>query len=378
MFAKRILIFERSLATHHLEYFHHLYIAACEQKNYFFVFAMPDSFHIKSKLLEWPQSENIEMFFFPDESTIYQSALCRSFFLTRFLNKLVKEYSITDIFLIELMAYMPFLPFLINKKIRISGVIYKIYLYTWKDSTLLKKIQDVFKYILFSKISIFKNIFVLNDKASTYYLNRRYKTCCFKYLPDPYIPFHGGFILDLKSKLGIKNKKKVLLHFGALCDLKGTLTILDAIDYMCEDELREYIFIFAGRLFVDIEKVFRYRVDILKNKCEIIFLEGFQSYEMLASLCIISDTILMPYKRTSQSSGGLSYAAQFRKPVIAPAKGLLGKLVRKNKLGILIKNVNGESLAKAISNANEWKYTSDSYLKNNDVKNFQRIIMSNL
>lgn len=377
MSQKKILIPISHLGGHSLEYIHHLYMAAKAREDCFFIFSLPDSFKSKSGLLEWPKCNNIKMLFF-SETAVPHGKFSRSVFLSKLLSKIAKKNNVSDIFLIYLMEYLPFLPFLIGRQFRISGIIYNIYLYRWKKSSFVIKIQDILKYVLFSKISIFKRIFILNDKASARYLNKLYHSSCFQSLPDPYIPFQGGIIPNLKQKLGIKDEKTILLHFGVLCDEKGSLIILDAIECMDAIELKNYTFIFAGRLRQNIKDLFKKRLSSLCNKCEIVFLEGFQSYEMLASLCSICDVILTPYKRSGQSSGCIGYAAQFKKPVIASPNGLLGKLVRRYKLGLIVDELNGNSLVKAIRRYKDWNYTTDLYLADNQLSKFQKAIIDSV
>ena len=67
----------------------------------------------------------------------------------------------------------------------------------------------------------------------------------------------------------------------------------------------------------------------------------------------IADYILIPYKNTAQSSGVISYASQFCVPVIGPAEGLLGNLIRKFDMGLCIENPNSYAMAEMF---NEGKY----------------------
>ena len=50
---------------------------------------------------------------------------------------------------------------------------------------IIKPVQDVIKYQLLSKCSLFKSIYILNDEVSAIYLNRIYKTERFRHLVDP-------------------------------------------------------------------------------------------------------------------------------------------------------------------------------------------------
>lgn len=252
-----------------------------------------------------------------------------------------------------------------------------IYLYNWKESSAFRKIQDAMKYFLLSKMKVFKNVFMLNDAVSARYLNSKFNTDKFKFLPDPFVPIPSEDVKDLREELNIKENKTVFLHFGGMSYSKGTLDILNAIELLTESDLEKICFIFAGRVYKDIEKEFYIQLKKEKERSQILFIEGFLDYSFLGSLCISSDFILIPYKRTSQSSGVVGYAAQFNKPVIAPKEKLLGKLVEKFSLGITVENLNSFTLATAIKKmsvkSNNTIYSN--YLKTRNVDAFSSIIL---
>lgn len=63
-FNNPILIFDYQLSGHHLEYIHHLYMAAIKEKNVNFVFSLPNNFQEISNVLDWPSSPNVAFSFF--------------------------------------------------------------------------------------------------------------------------------------------------------------------------------------------------------------------------------------------------------------------------------------------------------------------------
>ncbi|MDA3779626.1 MAG: glycosyltransferase, partial [Bacteroidales bacterium] len=250
----------------------------------------------------------------------------------------------------------------------------------WKEVSILKKMQDALKYFLFVKMRVFNKIFILNDSASAKYLNKKFNTNKFKFLPDPYVPIGNSDLHNVRNELNIPENKNVYLHFGDLSPQKGTLEILNAIELLSITELDNLCFIFAGRVNKDIKKEFYLKLKTQKKRTHILFFEGFFDYSFLASLCLSCDYMLLPYKRTSQSSGLIGYAAQFNKPVIAPYEKLLGKLIRKYNLGIMIKNLNPLSLASTIKDSNKnlnWVNNSN-YIEINNVTNFSNAIFNEL
>ena len=157
---------------------------------------------------------------------------------------------------------------------------------------------------------------------------------------------------------------------------KGTLDLLESLIKMEDKECREYAFFLAGRVDKKIKQRFMELVDKVKGKVQIVVKDDYCSYEFFASLCVACDAIVIPYKRTAQSSGLIGYASQFGKPVIAPAKGLLGQLVREYGLGILIEEVTSENLMAAFQKIAKGNYQKPSkrYCEENTIESFQKTI----
>lgn len=378
-FNNPILIFDYQLSGHHLEYIHHLYMAAIKRKNVNFVFSLPNNFQEISNVLDWPSSPNVAFSFFNNEKlSNSKRLLLRSWHFSKILRCEVIKHDTNQIFLItSILGTLPFLPFFLSKA-SVSGIIYKIYLYKWKKSSLLNRIQDVIKYQLLSKCSLFKSIYILNDEVSAIYLNRIYKTERFRHLVDPFKPLSESSLKKMKSDLGISCSKYLLLHFGSMSDAKGTLEILQSISFIEKEKQEKYAFVFAGVIASNIKSEFYRLVEQYRKDIQIIVIEGFLEYDTIGSLCMSCDVILTPYKRINTSSGAIGYAAQFKKPVIATGGGLLGKLVNKYHLGVLISDVSGESIADGIRRFESWHYRNNSYLEKNNITNFQNKIIEDL
>ena len=76
-----------------------------------------------------------------------------------------------------------------------------------------------------------------------------------------------------------------------------------------------------------------------QEKYRLIIKDYFCSYEEISAICKSSNVLLIPYLNNSQSSGVLGYAAQFNVPVFSPSSNMLGKIVRKSKLGYISSDV---------------------------------------
>lgn len=375
---KKILIFDYQLSGHHLEYLHHLYVGATQDKINTYLFALPEGFDTKSEL-KWEKANNIEFYLFKDQN-FSTNKIKRSFELSKFVKKIAQQCHVNEVFFISLISVLPAISFVFPKSIKISGIIYLIYLYRWKESNLKLKIEDSIKYLLMSNRKKFKTVFLLNDEVAPTYLNKKFKTKVFQYLPDPFVPLPTNALPDIKSDFNIPKGHTIYLHMGSMSARKGTLKILEAIELLEESDLKNKTFIFAGIIYPDIKDEFYKKLDKERKRTQILCFDKFCEYSFLGSLCKSTDYILLPYERTSQSSGIVGYAAQFNKPVVVPNSKLLGKLVRRYKLGYLLEDNSINALVDFIRNSNknmvEIQNAQSSYLRKNSINYFNQAIFN--
>lgn len=374
----KLLIFDTAVDGHHLEYIHHLYIGASEN-NIETKFLLPQKFEKIKDKFEWSKNDSISFTYITDEELTKcnkKNYFIASWNKCKILHKYIKQFDITHVFLITLAHFLPFLPFFIPKNTIVSGIIYRIYLYEWKYLSIFKRIKDIFEYLSIVYSNKISTAFILNDNASTIYLNKLYQTQKFVFLVDPIVPLNY-VPKNIRNELNINNQKEVFLHFGAMYRRKGTLLILDSIKEIDSGMLQNMTFIFAGIINNDIKDEFQKKVNELNKNVQIIIFDEFCSYEQIYNLCFSSNCLLIPYYNTSFSSGVIGYAALFNKIAIGPAKGVLGKIIRKNKLGTSINNQTPESLAKAIINIKKIKTNNNIYIESNSVMNFNKTIFKN-
>lgn len=371
----KFLLFETTVYGHYLEYIHHLYEGMSQYPDDELILVLPPEFEMEKDKYEWTPSENIHIISITtgELNGINDSGAISAIWKRA---RLLRKYAIQNkpdvVFLISLASYMPFLPLLLSRETRIYGILYKFYVYQWRELSLAKKIAHVLLFYFYKYRKNIRGIFVLNDQSSTAYFNRRYKTDKFLYLPDPFnhTPYGGK---DLRKNYNIYDEEYVFLHFGALTGRKGTIEILDAIELMTPDEREGKVFVFAGQISPSISNGFYERVNRLKQTCKIIIHEGFCSNEMLTDLCVTSDCLLCPYKLTDLSSGVLGYAATYKKPVIGPSGGLIGKLIKRYHLGWTINIVTPYSIKDAICNVSKIEIKT-SYVDHIRVENFVKTI----
>lgn len=372
---KTILIYDHLLTGHHMEYIHNLYMEAIKYDNINFIFAIPKEFRILKDKMAWAKSNNIFFHFINQNKnqTGYWGNIMQ-------IKHLTNKYSIDHVFFIHLMSYMPLIAFTLKKNIKISGIVYFIYLYRWKESNYIIKIKDILRYYLFARSKRIKEIFLLNDNIAPIYLDRKYHVNKFRWLPDPFPPLAivQEDMSSLRFKYQIPHKNLVFLHFGGLSFRKGTLEILNAIEILNDNELKDLTFIFAGRVYNDIRNEFYEKVNEQKKRVQLLCFDEFCEYSLLANLSNLSNFIILPYYNTGQSSGVIGYGAQFNTPVIVPNNKLLGKIVRKYKLGFLLKDNSAREIVNFIRTESKNKLIKTNnnsyYLDINSVENFNRTI----
>ena len=376
------MFFDHHISGHRLEYIHHLYNGSLEDMDNKYIFALPNDFKAIMHSLIWPEAANIHFHFFP-ESDLKTSSIPihNSYLKSKLIKKIAVENEVNELFLVSLMEYVPLVVFVLPKAIKISGIIYLIHLYRWKKSSLRKKVEDTIKYLILSKYKQFNNVFLLNDKSASAYLNSRFKTEKFKFLPDPFSPLDKGKINNIREELDISTKDTVYVHLGAMTYRKGTLKILKAIEEISQKNLENKTFIFAGKVNDDIKTEFYNSLNIQAKRVKIVCFDDFCEYSFLGSLCKSANYILLPYSNVEQSSGFIGYAAYYKTPVVVPNKGLLGKLVKRYRLGVLLNEDLIKSMIEFIRDDKKVKINhqySNKYLKNNSLSEFKNSILFHL
>lgn len=374
---KRIAIFDFYLGGHHIEYLHHIYINAVEQKEIDFTFIIPSNFSAFKSDFVWPEVDNVRFLFYDLDDKYVRSLGVRkkSKLLCQLLKRFIKETGIKDVILIETMVFLPYLPMYINSKVNITSILYHLPLYH-KAPTFKSKLHAKLDMSIIAHSRCLKKVCLLNSKNAVDIYNKKYRTDKFAFLPDPYTPLMcERSVEEIKKEHGISSNKEIFIHIGGLTRRKGTIEILDAISKLNTECLNGKCFIFAGRVIEDIKKDFYEKIEKLKDNVQIIVLDQFCEYSVFAELCTIASYIIIPYKNTAQSSGICSYAAQFKVPVIGPAEGLLGSLIRDNGLGYTIKEITAGKIAELI-NSGEYKniktdkIKAEEYLEASTPKNF--------
>lgn len=372
----KTLIFEPTLSGHHLEYLHHYYLGALEKHENTYIFLVPKSFeHVKDKY-EWKIAENIRFEYLNEielSKCLHTNKYIAGYYKSRIISKASKLYNVDRVLLTMLMEVIPFILFFLPSGVKLSGIIYQIYLYTQIDDSKFRVLLDKLRYRMMACNKKMEKIYVLNDADSVDKLNRIYNTNKFIFLPDPVPNVDMNNVKNIRHDIGLRDKDFVYLHFGGLAKRKGTLEILKAIIESEQESIVDCAFIFAGKVNQEIKEEFYCLLSHAQNKAKVLVYDEFCSYNFLYNLCYSIDCILMPYQITKLSSGVLGYAAVFMKPVIGPFDGLIGKLIRNNGLGKCLHSVSKDYIKKEFGN--RIKLVETTYREKNDVSEFIKVIL---
>ena len=376
---KTYLIHTQTIGGHQLEYLHHLYLGALERPSDRFIFLVPGRFTVDSAKLDWPEADNIQIVVMNSEDEVPSDCglLSKGWRNSKTIRKYVRQYHVTDVVVITLMEYLPFLPFFLNRHVRVSGIIYRIYLYEWQHESRLMRWQDAFKYFLLSRFRVFHRVLMCNDSASAHYLNRLFHTTKFSYMPDPVgaLPDYPG--RDIREELGISPSEKVFLHPGSMYGYKNTLGILRALCLMDEKRADKPVVILAGQVREGIRAEFDQLYQQAASHARLFFLQGYLPFERMADLFVTSDYVLIPYSVKGQSSGIVGHAAYYGKPVVVVKGGVIGKMVRKWKLGYLLEDDSATSICHFLDDALDQapvSTTGNTYAEEHTIKKFYKTV----
>lgn len=370
----KILIYDSEITGHHLEYMHHIYSYAVNSANEF-IFVVNRAFVQEKDKFDWPEASNVEFVYLTEDeqsATECSNLLKSGFKSSLILRKYVKQLGVDRVWLIMFMKLMPFLPFLLPKGVPVSGILYRIYLYDKIKFSGLRLFLEEIRYKILSKHKNIGKIFVLNDKESAKQLNEMYKTQNFVYLPDPIPYIDCTKLTSVREMLSVDEKKVVYLHFGALDYRKGTIELLQAIDLLDSKIAEEKFFVFAGKINAEMKDEFYKLLEKNRNRHRIRVFDEFCSYEFLNNLCYSCDAILVPYKNAIHSSGVIGYASFFKKPIIGPAAGMLGKIIEQYSMGVLLDEISPESIKNAL--LQDLPNGSDLYVNEHKIENFCKVV----
>jgi glycosyltransferase involved in cell wall biosynthesis len=366
------IVYDSILTGHHVEYIVHLlnYWVDNGETDDKYYFVVPEEFKKKHPeiILFSTKNKLIRWVFIPQEKIqkIQNLSLFkRSFAELRLVKFYADELKASKVML---MYFNTFQVALIFKRttFKVSGILF-LQFFRMPKNSIKDKLKYWRKYII-TKFYVanksLQTIFVLNDVATVGFLNAEFNTTVFKTLPDP-IPEHqqeAGFYAH--DTYNISLEKKILLHPGTIDSRKGTYEIIEAIDFLNEEDISSYAILIVGRAKPEIEKTIVKKIKALKNEnFSIVFSNEFVSNERLKSLFIQSEAVLMPYKNPEASSGILGHAALANKCILAPDLGLIGEIIQNYSLGVLIDRVLPKDIADGINLIKDYNVENSKHLE---------------
>ena len=372
----RILIYCPRSAGHRLEYLHHLFVGASQNLEDSYIFAVAQDFYSNKDKFEWSEANNISFLDIPESFiTETSNVLAKSYFRCKGLGWAVKQVEPDKAFVLDMIEYVPFLPLFVPSSVKVSGIIYRIYLYEWSTESISMKIQDWLKYKIFSTFRVYDRIFMLNDSEAAIELNRRFKSSKFKYLADPVAVINSPERLSIREAFNIPEGNIILLHPGGMLPYKGTLEILEALLLLDKEKAKKITVIFAGQVTKSIRERFFILFEKVKERVQVILNEGLLPFEKLGGYFVECDWVLIPYKIKSQSSGVVGHAAYFKKPVIAVKGGLIGNNVEKYKLGVLLDDASPNSIKGILENLPSCNVQENKYVEIHSIEAFTNTIL---
>ena len=169
-------------------------------------------------------------------------------------------------------------------------------------------------------------------------------------VPDPAHPRTATVEAIDRDKAAPADRVTFLL-FGYLSERKGPLIVLDALRLLPRRVAARLAVLFAGRLDPAIRDAVEARHAALAREQPELWLRidaRRLDREELDGLVRQSAVVLAPYQRFVGSSGVLLWAARAGRPVLAQAFGLVGRLTRENRLGLVVDSSDPAKLALGI------------------------------
>lgn len=232
------------------------------------------------------------------------------------------------------------------------------------------------------------------DNLATKYIQKLHSSAEIVSLADPVKRYNCDNyeqekIEVLRQELGIGKDKKIFLLFGKITSRKGIYKLLDAINILDEEVCQKICFLLVGSIVQKDKILVQNQIQKISQSLpiEIITYDKFILEEQVHLYFQLSDVILAPYQKHVGMSGILLLAAAAKKPVLASNYGLMGQLVRENKLGIAVDSTSHEAIAKGITyfihSQNTEGHVCDlklinEFVEQNSVDNFSQTLFKNI
>lgn len=163
-------------------------------------------------------------------------------------------------------------------------------------------------------------------------------------LPDSFVRSEptAAQIANLHSDLKIEQGRKVCLLLGSLDSRKGPLQLLDAAQRLPESRQKKLCLLLVGSLHGDIHDSVIDRIDRLRKETlvQVVLKNEYVPDTTVQRYYELADVALTTYQKHMGMSSAIIRAALAKTPVLSSDYGLMGALVKRQKLGITVDTTN--------------------------------------
>jgi glycosyltransferase involved in cell wall biosynthesis len=199
------------------------------------------------------------------------------------------------------------------------------------------------------------------------------------FLPDPCPDDFVSAGAKAREHFGVPAGRKVLLFYGAAYWRKGLHLAIEALLGLPEE--MPVFLLCAGQQMNDLRVQRGLETLVRGGRACVISRYIYEDEEKL--LFAASDIVLLPYIEHFGNSAVLSRAAGAGKIVIASDEGLVGRLVREHRLGLLFQSADAAALRRAIEQAiriapetlAQWRAAAFRYAERTSRTEFQRVLL---
>jgi glycosyltransferase involved in cell wall biosynthesis len=216
----------------------------------------------------------------------------------------------------------------------------------WRKRTLVKRLLNL------KQMDV---LFSLDSLAVDYMKNNFGSRASVQQLPDSFVRYQttADQIAELHSHLNIEQGRKVCLLLGILDSRKGPLQLLDAAQRLPQSRQRELCLLLVGSLHADIEEQVLQEVERLgqETSIQIVLKNEYVSDTLVQRYYELADVALTTYQRHMGMSSALIRAALAGIPVLSSDYGLMGELVKRERLGITVDTEDSASFSAGLASA---------------------------
>jgi len=209
---------------------------------------------------------------------------------------------------------------------------------TWKQRLAAWRKKTIVKQLL--KLKQMDVLFSLDSLAVDFIKNNFSTTASVRQLPDSFVRYQTTEeqLAELRSELLIESDRKVCMLLGVMDSRKGPIQLLDAAQLLPENLQKKLCLLLVGSLHAEIKDEVVKKVADLQEKTsiQVVLKDAYVSDTVVQRYYELSDVALTTYQRHMGMSSALIRAALAGVPVLSSDYGLMGELVKREKLGITV------------------------------------------